>query len=56
MENCIASFNEQSLNSGSDWLRYEPKVNAPGTIFNPEFKGRWAKYLEALEDAESPMR
>jgi len=48
--------NEQPLNSGSNWLRWEPHVHAPGTIFNDQFKGDWASYLDALETAEPPIR
>ncbi|MDX1296732.1 MAG: AAA family ATPase [Pseudomonas sp.] len=39
------------LDSGSRWLRWEPHVHAPGTLFNDQFKGNWAQYLTALETA-----
>jgi hypothetical protein len=44
------------LSSGSKWLRWEPHVHAPGTIFNDQFKGDWASYLTALENASPPIR
>lgn len=44
------------LNSGSNWLRWEPHVHAPGTIFNDQFKGDWPNYLDALETAEPPIK
>lgn len=47
---------EQPLNSGSNWLRWEPHVHAPGTIFNDQFKGDWESYLAALEAADPPIR
>ena len=39
------------LSSGSRWLRWEPHVHAPGTLFNDQFKGNWDLYLTALEMA-----
>lgn len=39
------------LSSGSRWLRWEPHVHAPGTLFNDQFKGNWDEYLTALETA-----
>lgn len=39
------------LSSGSRWLRWEPHVHAPGTLFNDQFKGNWDDYLSALEGA-----
>lgn len=43
------------LNSGSRWLRWEPHVHAPGTLFNDQFKGNWDEYLKALEMASPPI-
>lgn len=37
------------LSSGSRWLRWDPHVHAPGTLFNDLFKGNWDEYLTALE-------
>ncbi len=45
-----------ALNSGANWQRWEPHVHAPGTIFNDQFKGDWPSYLDALENAEPPIR
>ncbi|WP_431093242.1 TrlF family AAA-like ATPase [Pseudomonas brassicacearum] len=39
------------LSSGSRWLRWDPHVHAPGTLFNDQFKGDWEGYLKALEEA-----
>lgn len=39
------------LSSGSRWLRWEPHVHAPGTLFNDQFKDDWDGYLKALENA-----
>lgn len=39
------------LSSGSRWLRWEPHVHAPGTLFNDQFKGNWDEYLTTLENA-----
>ncbi|MGN8124537.1 TrlF family AAA-like ATPase [Pseudomonas sp. 22082] len=39
------------LNSGSRWLRWEPHVHAPGTLFSDQFRGNWEDYLSALESA-----
>ena len=52
----MTASSEQPLNSGSNWLRWEPHVHAPGTIFNDQFKGDWASYLDALEAADPPIR
>jgi hypothetical protein len=40
-----------TLSSGSRWLRWDPHVHAPGTLFNDQFKGDWEGYLKALEEA-----
>lgn len=38
------------LERGSQWLRWEPHIHAPGTIFNDHFGGNsWEAYLSALE-------
>ncbi|MDF5894635.1 AAA family ATPase [Pseudomonas syringae pv. syringae] len=39
------------LSSGSRWLRWDPHVHAPGTLFNDLYKGDWEGYLNALEKA-----
>ncbi|MCI0911809.1 TrlF family AAA-like ATPase [Pseudomonas putida] len=39
------------LSSGSRWLRWDPHVHAPGTLFNDQFKGDWDGYLKALEES-----
>jgi len=43
------------LSSGSRWLRWDPHVHAPGTLFNDQFKGDWDGYLKALEDSFPPI-
>jgi hypothetical protein len=38
------------LERGSEWLRWEPHIHAPGTIFNDQFGAdSWDTYLAALE-------
>lgn len=46
------------LSKGSEWLRWEPHIHAPGTIKNDQFSGAdaWERYLEALEQATPPLR
>ncbi|MEE4684252.1 AAA family ATPase [Pseudomonas alliivorans] len=39
------------LSSGSRWLRWDPHVHAPGTLFNDQYRGDWEGYLIALETA-----
>lgn len=43
--------NAPTLSSGSRWLRWDPHVHAPGTLFNDQFRGDWDGYLKALEEA-----
>ena len=45
------------LSRGSEWLRWEPHIHAPGTIKNDGFKGTdvWNAYLTSIEQA-SPTR
>ena len=43
------------LSSGSQWLRWDPHVHAPGTRFNDPFKGDWEGYLTALETVDPPI-
>lgn len=43
------------LSPGSQWLRWDPHVHAPGTRFNDQFKGDWEGYLTALETANPPI-
>jgi hypothetical protein len=39
------------LGKGSEWLRWEPHIHAPGTIFNDQFGAdSWDKYIAALEN------
>ena len=42
-----------TVNRGSEWLRWEPHIHAPGTVLNNQFGGRdaWTNYLDALENA-----
>lgn len=46
------------LESGSRWLRWEPHIHAPGTVFNDQFSGEdpWEDYLVALEAAAPTIR
>ena len=44
------------LSSGSQWLRWDPHVHAPGTRFNDQFNGDWEGYLTALETADPPIQ
>ncbi len=38
------------LGRGSEWLRWEPHIHAPGTIFNDQFGAdSWDRYIAALE-------
>ena len=38
------------LSRGSEWLRWEPHIHAPGTIFNDQFGAdSWNDYINALE-------
>lgn len=38
------------LGRGSEWLRWEPHIHAPGTIFNDQFgENAWDGYISALE-------
>lgn len=40
------------LGRGSEWLRWEPHIHAPGTILNDQFgASSWENYLTALETA-----
>lgn len=45
-----------NISSGSQWLRWEPHVHAPGTLFNDQFKGDWQSYLSALESAKPTIK
>ena len=47
---------EESIGPGSLWLRWDPHVHAPGTIFNDQFKGDWEAYLAAIEGATPAIR
>jgi hypothetical protein len=54
----IAAQEDQELNSGSRWFRWEPHVHAPGTVLNDQFRGAdsWQRYLKALETATPAIR
>ena len=45
-----------AFNSGSHWLRWDPHVHAPGTLFNDQFKGDWDAYVKALEVSTPTIR
>lgn len=49
---------EQQLNSGSRWHRWEPHVHAPGTVLNNQFRGNdaWDKYIGQLERVTPTVR
>lgn len=49
---------QEVLNSGSHWHRWEPHIHAPGTLLNNQFKGEnaWEDYLTALESSDPPIR
>lgn len=46
------------LGRGSEWLRWEPHIHAPGTIKEDEFRGAdvWNDYLSAIERAVPQIR
>jgi len=46
------------LNSGSQWLRWEPHIHAPGTVLNDQFKGAdtWEEYLAKIEASTPTIR
>ena len=50
------SENNDSMNSGSHWQRWDPHAHAPGTLFNDLFLGDWDAYLTQLETATPPLR
>lgn len=37
--------------TGSQWLRWDPHIHAPGTLKNDQFLGEWDQYFHALESA-----
>lgn len=44
------------LGRGSEWLRWEPHIHAPGTIFNDQFGAdSWDEYISALEAVTPPL-
>nr|WP_306266885.1 AAA family ATPase [Pararhizobium sp. IMCC3301] len=45
-------------NSGSQWLRWEPHIHAPGTVLNNQFKGTDTKeqYLAKIESSTPLIR
>jgi len=48
----------QIINSGSEWHRWEPHIQAPGTVLEDRFpkEDGWGLYLAALEAASPPLR
>lgn len=41
-------------NVGSQWLRWDPHLHAPGTLRNDQFKQEWDGYLRRIEEAKPP--
>lgn len=41
---------------GSEWNRWDPHIHTPGTINNDQFKGDWAGYIRALNQATPAIR
>ncbi len=39
---------------GSEWLRWDPHVHAPGTLRNDQFGGDWVGYLARIREASPP--
>lgn len=37
---------------GSEWIRWDPHIHCPGTLFEDQFGGDWSGYLAAIESAE----
>jgi energy-coupling factor transporter ATP-binding protein EcfA2 len=37
---------------GSEWLRWDPHIHCPGTLFEDQFGGDWSGYLAAIESAD----
>ncbi|MGO8041413.1 TrlF family AAA-like ATPase [Rhizobium johnstonii] len=45
------------LSKGSDWLRWEPHIHAPGTVLEDRYPADgWEAYIAALENATPAMR
>lgn len=45
------------LSKGSDWLRWEPHIHAPGTVLEDRYPaGGWEAYIAALDNASPAMR
>jgi hypothetical protein len=45
------------LSKGSDWLRWEPHIHAPGTVLEDRYPvDGWETYIAALENASPTMR
>ncbi|BAV53049.1 Putative uncharacterized protein (plasmid) [Mesorhizobium loti] len=45
------------LSKGSDWLRWEPHIHAPGTVLEDRYPADgWEAYITALENASPAMR
>lgn len=41
---------------GSQWVRWDPHLHAPGTLLNDQFNGDWDGYIKALKAAVPPVR
>lgn len=52
----MTDYETPILDVGSTWLRWDPHVHAPGTVFNDQFKGEWDAYLTGLEQSNPPIR
>lgn len=47
------------IGKGSEWLRWEPHIHAPGTVLNNQFgslAAAWEEYLSALESVTPRIR
>ncbi len=40
-----------TFNRGSEWLRWDPHIHAPGTVLEDRFRGDWDGYFAAIEAA-----
>ncbi|MEP6468188.1 MAG: TrlF family AAA-like ATPase [Chloroflexota bacterium] len=37
---------------GSEWLRWDPHIHAPGTLMNDQYAGDWTGYFNAIASAD----
>ena len=45
------------MNRGSEWMRWDPHIHAPGTVLNDQFgSGDWDGYLKKIEQSEPRIR